>query len=32
MLARYRTERRDLGWGVQVECQEEWSMYHEMCE
>ena len=21
---------RDLGWGVQVECQEEWRMSHEM--
>ena len=32
MLVRYRTERGDLGWGVQVQYQEEWRMYHEICD
>lgn len=30
MLERCRIARGDLGWGVQVECQEDWRMYHEI--
>ena len=32
MLVGYRTKRRDLGRGVQVQSQEEESMYHETCD
>ena len=29
-LVLYRSEKRDLGWGVQIQGQEERRMYHEM--